>query len=91
MRVADRLIAILAAAQLVLSVGCAVPVKLEHPAPLTPVEVEANAEQTLIKGAPSGEKQKMNDFIGLNPDCTATGVPKVTFVSPPAHGTMTVE
>jgi hypothetical protein len=88
---ADRLIAVLSATLLLLSAACAVPVKLEHPAPLTPAEVTAYADQTLIKGAPSGEKQKMNDFIGLNPDCTATGVPKVTFVTPPAHGTMTVE
>jgi hypothetical protein len=88
---ADRSIAVLSAALLLLVTACAVPVKLEHPAPLTPAVVEAYADQTLIKGAPSGEKQKMNQFVGLNPDCTATGVPRVTFVTQPAHGTMSVE
>jgi hypothetical protein len=88
---ADRSLAVLSAALLLMTAACAVPVKLEHPAPLTPAEADAHADQTLIRGAASGEKQKMGRFIGLNPDCTATGVPKVTFVTPPAHGTMTVE
>jgi len=33
----------------------------------------------------------MGYFIGLNPDCTATGVPKVTLITPPSHGTMSTE
>jgi hypothetical protein len=88
---ADRSITVLTAALVLLTAACTVPVKFERPAPLTPAEVEAYAQQTLIKGASSGEKQKMNDFIGLNPDCTATGVAKVTVVTPPEHGAMTVE
>jgi hypothetical protein len=88
---ATRSIAVLSAALLSLLAACTVPVKVEHSAPLTPAEIEANAEQTMIKGAQSGEKQKMNYFTGLNPDCTVTGVPKVTFVTQPAHGAMTVE
>jgi hypothetical protein len=88
---ADRSVKLVSAGLLLLTAGCTVPVKLEHSAPLTPAEIEARVQQTFIKGASSGEKQKMNDFMSINPDCTATGVPKITIVTPPAHGTMIVE
>ena len=88
MRAVRSLLALSAA---LLLACCTVPVKIERPAPLTPAEAVAYANRTMIKGASSGEKQKMGYFIGLNPDCTATGVPKVTFVTPPSHGTMTAE
>jgi hypothetical protein len=88
---ANRSVKLVSAGLLLLTAGCTVPVKLEHPAPLTPVEIGARVQQTLIRGASSGEKQKINDFISINPDCTATGIPKISIVTPPAHGTTIVE
>jgi hypothetical protein len=45
----------------------------------------------LIKGAESGQKQLISYFLSLNPDCTPSGTPVVTIVTPPAHGQLIVE
>lgn len=43
------------------------------------------------KGAVSGEKQRINWALSVNPDCTPDGMPTVIISTPPAHGRAFVE
>jgi hypothetical protein len=49
------------------------------------------AQSNLLRGAESGKKQKFNQYLFVQPDCTSSAIPTVKIVKQPSHGTITVE
>jgi hypothetical protein len=50
--------------------------------------VEGQQSQTFNKFVASGAKERMNFYVALNPDCTATGDVNVRVTKQPEHGTV---
>ena len=68
--------------------GSALAVAQPKPAP---VEAGAPPQRPLERGALSGRIQSLDYYYDIKPDCTAEGPVEVRIVTPPAHGTLTVE
>jgi hypothetical protein len=57
-----------------------------QPAPMPPPTSKAP-----ILSVASGERQKIDSIVALNPDCTSSGYVTVRITTPPAHGELTME
>ena len=68
---------------LLLLCGCVV----AQPAP-TPA---ASSSAPRIRTIASGERQRIDYFYYLNPDCTSAGNATIRIITPPAHGELTTE
>jgi hypothetical protein len=64
--------------------GCVV----EQPAP---IPASSSAPQTMVRTIVSGERQRIDFYVALNPDCTPQGYVTVRIVTPPVHGELTTE
>jgi hypothetical protein len=68
--------------------GCVV---AQSPTATSPASTppQSNAPPTLV--VMSGERQKIDDWVVLNPDCTFAGYVTVRVITPPVHGELTTE
>ena len=64
--------------------GCVV----EKPAP-TPDS--SSAPRTMARTIVNGERQRIDFYVALNPDCTPQGYVTARIVTPPVHGELTTE
>jgi hypothetical protein len=55
------------------------------------VHSESSAPRTKERTVASGERQRIDYYVYLNPDCTAVGYDTVRIIKPPTHGELTTE
>ena len=81
-----RALAFLAGGMVVASCTVFSPSRADEAATLPP-----SVTDTYIRGAVSGAKQFIRNYLTINPDCSSMGNAKVTVVTEPAHGEVIVE
>lgn len=61
------------------------------PAAAKPAAAPPSAAAPTVRGAVSGVKQFVRDYMSVNPDCSSIGYAKVTVVTEPSWGKVIVE
>ena len=56
-----------------------------------PVPTPASSSAPRIRTIASGERQRIDYFYFLNPDCTSAGYATIRIITPAAHGELTTE
>ena len=71
--------------------ACTVPPASQQPANPAAATAQNKNANVAIRGAISGEKQKIQFIYFINPDCTSAGLVKISVTEVPAHGSVTTE
>ena len=58
---------------------------------IQPAQTPSPTSKAPVLSVASGERQKIDSIVALNPDCTSSGYVTVRIITPPAHGELTTE
>jgi len=56
-----------------------------------PAQTPSPTSKAPVLSVVSGERQKIDSIVALNPDCTSSGYVTVRIITLPAHGELTTE